>query len=231
MLDPPPRESNRDLRLEHSAFFRQQILIDDRSGDARGLDFECERAALAERAQKHITTVDDFLGGSVVIHLGIGFGPRFGERAQFGIGNDRHQDEMAARKAQRPFDNVRHGGGFGQIGEPDHEATAFLEMEKRLCCACVIGFEFFVANLRETFDERRDVAGTAASGKTLLNATSVSEKRDAVAGVKRDLRERKRGADGVVEFCEAARAGAQKTARVEDEPDGLATLELMRFRD
>src|SRR5579863_4221568 len=65
----------------------------------------------------------------------------------------------------------------------------------------------------------------------LLRLSPVGEERDAVAGIKRHLREAQRRADGVVELGEAIDARAQEPAGVEHQPDGLTAFDLMNFGD
>lgn len=196
-----------------------------------GIDLEREDSLLAQCAQQDVATLHDFLGGDVAEHLARGGGTFAKKFAQLGLADHGEENEMAMGEAGDTFDHFGCRGGFGKIGEPDDEASAFLKSEQRFGGALVIGFEFFAFHLCESFKERADVARSAAGGKALLDAAAVGEHGDAIAGIESDLRERERGGRGVVEFAETADTGAQQAAGVEDDPDGLAALDAVHLTD
>ena len=71
----------------------------------------------------------------------------------------------------------------------------------------------------------------AARGQALLGLAAVGQQGYTVAGMKGHLRQAERGVYRVVELGEAADARAQKAAGIQDQPHGLAALNLMNLGD
>ncbi len=161
-------------------------MVHYRRGKAGGIDFEGQYALLAQGAEKYIAALHDFLGGDVAEHFprcGGTFAKKF---AQFRLGDYSEEHEMAVSETGDAFDHFRGRGGFGEIGEPDDQAAAFLKREESFRGALMIGFEFFAFHLCQALEERAHVARSAARRKALLDAAAVAEHGDAIAGIQRN---------------------------------------------
>src|SRR5215472_509634 len=95
----------------------------------------------------------------------------------------------------------------------------------------MIRFEFFAAHLGQSFEQRTQVARAPSRSQSLLYAAPVRQHGHAIARVQCDLRYRERRCDGVIELAESENSCAQQSPGIEDEPDRLAALDLVRLAD
>ena len=133
-------------------------MVHHRGGKAGRIYLEREHALLAQRAQKNVAALDDFLRGDVAEHFARGCRAFTKEFTQLRLADHGKEHEMTLREAGDAFDHFGCRGGFRKIGEPDDEATAFLESEQGFNGALVIGFKFLSFNLCEAFEQRAHVS-------------------------------------------------------------------------
>ena len=128
---------------------------------------------------------------------------------------------------------VQHLGlhrGFGEVGHPEDEAATRLAMHQRCRCTEMVGFERFGSHLRQRIQQQPQMRRAASGQHELLRVAPIREQTHAVAGGKRDLRERQRGGGGLVELGIAAHSRALQASRVEHQPDRLALFHLVEAR-
>ena len=132
------------------------------------------------------------------------FGPRFGDGFHVGLRHGHKQQHMALQQLHGAVDHLGPHGGFRQVGDPQNQRPPRLPAVQRGRGAQMIGLAGLGARLRQRFDNLPQVRGAAAGQHALLHMLAVDEQAHAVAGVKRQLRQRHRGGAGVVELGVAA---------------------------
>ena len=107
-------------------------------------------AAFPEPGQEDFAPMDEFLGGDAFEQLFLVVGTAGGDSFQVSLFDGNQQNQVAAHELGRAIDDLGAHGGFGEVGEPEHEATTRLKMIERHRGAQVVG----LAGL--TVDERSD---------------------------------------------------------------------------
>ncbi len=101
----------------------------------------------------------------------------------------------------------------------------------------MVRFMAFGAHLRQGIGEPAQMLAAAGREQTLLHLGTVCQQADAISTMRRDLRQRKRGIDSVVQLGQAQGAGgflhlsAQQASGIQHQPHGLAALHLENASD
>src|SRR5712692_9363861 len=83
--------------------------------------------------------------------------------------------------------------------------------------------------LRQAFHQRAEVQGPAPRGNLLLRFPPVRQQANAIARIKRHLRQRERRIHRVIELAGAFHSRPQEPSRIQDQPNHLAPLDLINF--
>src|SRR5579859_1116190 len=147
---------------------------------------------------------------------------------------------MALRHLHRVLDHFRSRRRLGKIRNPHNQAAPALLRQQDARRSRVIGFGSFRSNLGQTIYNGTQVKCTTAGCEIELNGASISKQANAVPALRRDLRQRKRRVDGVIQLRNPQAAfllldfllyfGAQQTTGIEHNPDGLAALHFKNTR-
>ena len=143
---------------------------------------------------------------------------------------------MPVQQLRCPVDHLWAHRRLGQIGDPKNQRPPRLQPSQDGRGAQVIRFGRLRLQLRQRLQKLAHVRRTAPRQQLLLDAPSVAQQPDAVAGKERELGQRHGRRRGVVELGEAilrfvripgGHARPHQPSRIQDDPDGLAPLRLV----
>ena len=118
-----------------------------------GGDFQAEGAVFTQASQEKLTSKNHLLRRHGFVHFLRARGSYGGLLLYLGLRDHDKEQQMAGEKlARRVYDLGSHGG-FGQVGNPDHQSALLLEREQSCGGADVVGLRNFGSDDGELFDQ------------------------------------------------------------------------------
>src|SRR5690349_5833777 len=97
-------------------------------------------------------------------HLPGSLGALLKQFAQFRLADHGEEDQMPMGKTRSALDDFRSRRCLRKVRKPHDETALLLKTEQRLGGALMVRLEFFVANLRQSFEQGANMARPVAGG-------------------------------------------------------------------